>query len=81
MQIIITPGGVVRCIYAELIDLTALGSPAISRASYVEPDPQGRWHADLSPVGGPRLGPYPFRSEALDAEQEWLERHWLTPAS
>jgi hypothetical protein len=81
MQIIITLGGAVRCIYSEEIDLSALGSPAISRASHVEPDDRGRWLADLSPVGGPRLGPYALRSEALDAEREWLERHWLATAS
>ena len=59
MQLIITPGGAVRCIYSEDIDLAALGSPTISRASHVEPDQQGRWWADLSPVGGPSLGPFP----------------------
>ena len=72
MQLIIS-GGTVRCIYSEEIDLTALGSPAISRASHVEPDQQGRWWADMSPVNGPRLGPYDRRSEALAAEAEWLE--------
>jgi hypothetical protein len=32
----------------------------------------------LAPVGGPRLGPYSLRSQALTAEQTWLEAHWLT---
>jgi hypothetical protein len=77
MQLVIEPGGVVRCIYSEAIDLAALGSPAISRASHVEPDQQGSWLADLSPVGGPLLGPFPNRSEALAAEHAWLETHWL----
>jgi len=77
MQLIIMPGGVVRCVYGEEIDLAALGSPAIARASHVEPDQQGRWWADLSPVDGPALGPFPNRSEALTAEQAWLESHWL----
>ena len=77
MQLIITPGGQVRCIYAELIDLTALGSPAITRASHVEPDQQGRWWADLSPIRGPFLGPFTQRSEALAAEHAWLETNWL----
>ena len=35
-----------------------LGTLAIKRASHVEPDGLGRWHADLSPVGGPFLGPF-----------------------
>jgi hypothetical protein len=78
MQLIIAPGGVVRYIYAEDIDLAALGSPAISRASHVEPDQHGRWWADMSPVGGELLGPFDHRSDALAAEQQWLEEHWLT---
>jgi hypothetical protein len=73
MQIIIAPGGVVRCVYREEIDLATLGSPAISRASYVEPDQQGRWRADMGPVGAP----FDHRSEALAAERAWLETHWL----
>jgi hypothetical protein len=77
MQLVIEPGGVVRCIYSEEIDLVALGSPAISRASNVEPDQQGRWWADLSPVNGPLLGPFDHRSEALAAEAAWLGNYWL----
>lgn len=77
MQIIITPSGTVRCVYSEEIDLAALGSPAIMRASHVEPDQQGRWWADMGPVNGPRLGPYNLRSEALVAEAAWLEANFL----
>jgi len=78
MQIIIDSGGAVRCIYSEMINLAALGSPAISRASRVEPDQQGRWWADMSPVGGGVLGPFSVRSEAIAAERSWLELHWLS---
>ena len=56
-------------IYAEAIDLAALGRPAIARASHVEPDarrPLARRPA--RPVGGPVLGPFDRRSEALAAE-------------
>lgn len=81
MQIIIAPGGAVRAIYDETIDLAALGSLIITRASHVEPDSQGRWCADLSPVGGPTLGPFDRRSDALAAEHAWLESNWLTAAS
>jgi hypothetical protein len=77
VQLVITPGGVTRCIYSELIDLTALGSPTISRASHVEPDQYGSWLVDLSPVKGPMLGPFTVRSEALAAEHAWLETNWL----
>ena len=81
MQLMITPDGTLRCIYGEEIDLHALGSPSVSRASHVEPDPHGRWIADLSPVNGPKLGPFDRRSDALAAESTWLEANWLIPAS
>ena len=80
MQLIVTPEGAVRCVYGEEIDLHCLGRPAISRGSHVEPDQQGRWFADMSPVGGPKLGPFDRRSDALAAESAWLQAHWLTPA-
>ena len=76
MLIVDSQGGV-RCLYAECIDLTSLGTISISRASHVEPDDQGQWWADLSPMYGPKLGPFTLRSAALAAEQEWLEEHWL----
>jgi hypothetical protein len=77
MKLLVRPDGTVRAIYDEAIDLGVLGRPTITRASHVEPDEQGRWLADLTPVGGPVLGPFDRRSEALDAERDWLERHWL----
>jgi hypothetical protein len=78
MELVIKVGGAVRCVYGEEIDLTALGSPAITRASHVEPDQQGRWWADLSPSSGPILGPFGHRSQAVAAELEWLEENWLS---
>ncbi|MEQ8788676.1 MAG: hypothetical protein RIC55_20365 [Pirellulaceae bacterium] len=80
MQLLISPQGGVRCLYSEAINLRLLGRLSIARGSYVEPDAQGRWHADLSPVGGPLLGPYPHRSAALSAERAWLEANWLLPS-
>ena len=77
MLLLIDPGGEVRCLYSEEIDLSSLGSLAIRRASHVEPDGKGGWWADLAPVGGPKLGPFDRRSEALDAERGWLEKNWL----
>ena len=78
MDLIVTTKGIVRAVYSESINLDALGHPIIVRASSVEPDDEGRWHADLGPVGGPVLGPFSLRSVALAAEVEWLEAHWLT---
>jgi hypothetical protein len=77
MQLIVLPTGEIRCLYEEVLDLTALGRPAITRASHVEPDADGQWWADLSPVEGPSLGPYQRRTEALGAEHNWLEANWL----
>jgi hypothetical protein len=68
-----------RCIYNEAIPLHRLGRLAIRRASHVEPAKSGSWMADLTPVGGPVLGPFSQRSQALAAEQDWLVRHWLSP--
>ena len=79
MTLIIDKIGTIRCVYDEAIDLTALGSPQITRASHVEPDENGQWWAELSPVDGPQLGPFTYRTQALDAEHAWLERHWLVP--
>jgi hypothetical protein len=70
--------GQVRCLYDETIDLASIGALHIRRASHVEPDSSGRWWTDLSPAGGPVLGPYPLRSEALTAEQQWLEHGFVT---
>jgi hypothetical protein len=77
MQLVISPQGQVRCLYDEILDFALLGIPTILRASQVEPDPDGRWWADLSLVSGPRLGPFPRRSLALACERNWLEKHWL----
>lgn len=77
MQLVIDPKGSIRCVYAESIDLSGLGDLSIRRASHVEPDEQGRWFADLSPVGGPVFGPFERRGAALAAEQQWLEANWL----
>ena len=77
MQFIIERDGNARCIYTEEIDLAAIGSTTITRASHVEPDQHGRWLADMGPVGGPVLGPFAKRSDALAAERAWLEANWI----
>jgi hypothetical protein len=81
MNIVIRPDGSLRCVYDEALDLTLLGKLVIRRASHVEPDEVGVWWADMSPVSGPKLGPFGHRSEALAEERNWLERNWLQPAA
>ena len=72
MELVVDAGGDVRCVYGEELDLRELGKLQITRASHVEPDRDGFWWADMGPVDGPVLGPYGSRSEALEAEREWL---------
>jgi hypothetical protein len=81
MRLVIDTHGVVRCVYSEALDLATLGVVSVRRASHVEADAEGRWWADLSPVAGPRLGPFERRSQALEAERAWLEAHWPGPAT
>jgi hypothetical protein len=81
MQLLVDSRGAVRCIYSEVIDLAVLGRPLMTRASRVEPDSHGHWRADLTLVGGPILGPFLRRSEALGAETAWLEANWLKPVA
>ena len=81
MTLIIDPAGQARCLYAEVIDLRSLGELHIARASRIEPDGQGNWWADLSPVAGPILGPFGLRSEALAAERDWLDSNLASLAA
>ncbi|QEG24782.1 hypothetical protein MFFC18_47050 [Mariniblastus fucicola] len=78
MQIMIDVSGNIRCVYDESIALSSLGRMKIRRGSHVEPIQRDRWVADLSPVGGPKLGPFRLRSAALAAERRWLEKNWLS---
>jgi len=79
MKLVIGPNGNIRTLYCEEIDLQKLGRMQISRGSYVEPNENGQWMVDLSPLSGPTLGPFSKRSEALQAEIEWIEERWLQP--
>ncbi len=77
MDIIIRPDGLLECLYSEDVDISAIGDASggmrMQRASHVDPAPDGRrWVADLEPVGGPVLGPFTHRSEALRAEEAWI---------
>ena len=79
MQIVIGTDGSARCLYGEELDLERLGTMTISRASHVEPDDSGRWFASI--IDGPALGPFVRRSDALQAEADWLNSNRLTTAS
>lgn len=68
--------GTTRCLYTEDVDLDEIGAVTLRRGSHVEPA-DGGWSADLAPVGGPVLGPFRKRSEALAAEVDWIEAHVL----
>lgn len=67
--------GTAKMIYTEEIDLNKLGKLDIKRASHVEPNSDGKWIADMSPVSGPVLGPFNTRTEALNEEIKWLEKN------
>ena len=78
MQLLIDNSGGVQLLYTERLDLSPLGPATIRRASHVEPGADG-WTADMSPIGGPVLGPYPpdQRSAALAAEVDWINANTL----
>ena len=69
--------GTVRFIYddelAAMLDLPGSDTVSIQRASHVEPTADGRWTADMAPMGAGVLGPFPTRAAALAAEVAWLE--------
>ena len=75
LALVIDQSGNCLAIYDDAWAFTQLGKVNISRASHVEPDAAGNWLADLSPVGGPVLGPFRQRSDALEAERAWLNRN------
>jgi hypothetical protein len=72
LDLVVGCDGGVKCVYGEELDLRELGKLQITRASHVEPDAEGYWFADMGPIGGPVLGPFKGRTEALGAEREWL---------
>ncbi len=78
MELVVDAGGDVRCIYDEVLDLRKLGKLQITRASHVEPDAEGYWWADMGLSGGPLLGPFRSRSEALGAEVRHLAHGFRT---
>lgn len=76
MKVYVSADGNCQSVYSEALNLKVLGGVHIRRASHVEPNSEGLWIADLSPVDGPKLGPFTTRSQALQAEVAWLDV-WL----
>lgn len=73
---VVAAGGQLRAVYDDrLRGLLDRATPVfhVKRASHVEPG-GGGWTADMGPVGGPVLGPFPLRADALAAEQGWLRQ-------
>ena len=77
MELVINSSGDSRCVYGEEVNLSELGRLSIQRGSHVEPNADGQWTADMSPVQGPQLGPFDCRTQALEAEVAWLNQYWL----
>jgi len=81
LRVVINPAGGYTFVYTdELAPLIRHGS-VTTRASNVEPHPDGGWTADMRPVGGPVLyaangQPFTLRAEALAAERAWLSQTW-----
>jgi hypothetical protein len=70
-RLVIDTDGSITFIYDDsLIDLFEEGTVSIKRVSHVEPD-EGQWYASI--IDGPILGPFPLRSQALDAEIDYLK--------
>lgn len=79
IAIYIGEDGSIEHVYDDAVaDLFAEDGTAITtRASHVEPAPQGGWNADMGPVGGPVLGPFALRADALAAERRWLDDNYF----
>lgn len=79
-KIYIDQQGTIEGIYSDAFaGIISQGDSKVTRASHVEPGVDDSnnpcWYADLSPVGGPQLGPFTLRQTALNEEVAWLEKN------
>lgn len=77
MDLFISPQGLIRSLYSDLVEFERLGHITIDRASHVEPDERGQWYAHI--IEGPTLGPFSKRGDAIAAEMTWLTANRLAP--
>jgi hypothetical protein len=77
--IVVRPNGLIEFIYDDDLKgfIDQQSEKKLFRASHVEPDDKGNWWADLSPIDGPKLGPFNTRQAALNAEVEWIQKNYL----
>lgn len=79
--ILIGPDGMLSFVYDDQLQpLMEAGNRSVKRASRVEPTREGEWMVDLDLVGGPQLGPFRLRGEAIQAEMDWLKSRLMNPA-
>lgn len=79
-RIIVSSSGDLKYIYSdELRPLHSLGEVEIKRASSVEPQPDGTWGFDMTPMGRPdvKVAGFTKRADALSAEVKWIEENEL----
>ncbi|GMV80538.1 MAG: hypothetical protein AMXMBFR7_17220 [Planctomycetota bacterium] len=77
--IAVRPDGQVEFLYDDALGALLLeGEGRVLRASHVEPTSDGRWQADLAPIGGPKLPATRTRGASTQAEIVWIERNRLT---
>ena len=73
VTVLVEPDGRLRFVWNDCLrGLADQGEVSIRRASHVEPTLDGRWTADMSPVGGGLLGPFELHGQAIAAERAWL---------
>ncbi len=74
----IAPDGTVRFIYDDTLrPILEGGVSTIQRASFLIQQTDGQWLANLEPVNGPILGPFPSRELAIEGERDWINTNWL----
>lgn len=78
MKIVITKDSITHLYDDKLVGLQKYGKTTIKRASNVEPNKDGKWIVDLSPIGlKKKLGPFDTRKEALEKEHVYIEENYL----